>query len=318
MKNCFPILFLVLILYSYSFAQMGRYSYSSRLSIDVESNNVDKSEKRLNYFVKTNQIKLQRQEIVQNRIKVEFEIDADKLDSIIDFARNLGYITYKDYSYTDNNLVIGRIVDEIKNLSTTRDNYESTVAEKQAQIEELKKNANKIFVQISVNEQDMITSKIAFVNMPGFEYSFLFTENPKKGFSAPYYQAYTLKYLFTRGKSYFALSMMKGTDYSKQDSTLYNEYFMLSFGQDFYTRHLGRGKRRFFNPYTSYQVGCFLASNQASDNKFNVNINVAVGLELIKTRIFLLDTKVSYFLPINKNNVNMRGFQASLSANFLF
>ena len=50
----------------------------------------------------------------------------------------------------------------------------------------------------------------------------------------------------------------------KVSSKFENELFMFSFGQDFYSRHLGRGTRKFLNLYTGYQIGDIIATSQIS------------------------------------------------------
>jgi hypothetical protein len=281
----------------------------------------------LNDFFKDNHIKILKQNITQRSIKTEFVVEMNMLDSIENLLNRLGYVTSKDYVYKDNDEVIQKFVDEIARLDEvvrseeavrSDENNQKTIVNKQTQINNLKRNRDKSYISLSVSEEDMVGDGVAFVTMPGFEYGVLFTENPKAGLSAPLYQTYTLKFLFTRGKSYFLLSMLKAMDYDHTDLSLNTEYFMLNFGQDFYTRHLGRGKRRYFNPYMGYQFGGFLANNEKSDNKFIMNVNTALGIEFIKTRSFLLDSKVSYFLPIHQSNINMRGIQVGISANLLF
>ncbi len=319
MKQVFFFIFNLIIAGSLSAQYIDNRTYSSEYVITLEASNISKAEKILTHYFTTNNIKIQWQEITQRQIEAKFDIPKDELDTIYAVVKKLGYVSYKNYSYTDNQIAINQLEADISRLKEKKNEYsDETIAEKQNRIEALKKNIDRIFVSITIMEENTINSKIAFVNMPGFEYGMLFTENPKVGLSAPQYQSYSIKYLFTRGKSYFLLSMLKAQDYPKTDSTLYNEYILLNFGQDFYTRHLGRGQRRFFNPYTSYHVGCFLANNTLSENQFIFNFNVAIGLEFIKTRNFLLDGKVSYFMPVNKDNMNLRGFQIGLSANLLF
>ena len=160
------------------------------------------------------------------------------------------------------------------------------------------------------------TQKIKFVNMPGFEYSVFMPENPKAGISANCYNGYMLKYLFTRGKSYVTVGAFKAVDVPSSDLQMYSDLFNFSFGQDFYSRHLGRGGRKFLNLYSGYNVG-YLACTGAESTLHNFYVSPAIGIELFKNNFMLFDTKVNYILPFVKN-LNMRGLQFAASLNFVF
>ena len=125
--------------------------------------------------------------------------------------------------------------------------------------------------------------------------------------------------MFTRGKSYFNLGVYRAIDNNTADTSLINELFMMNFGQDFYPRNFGRGKRRFLNLYTGYQIGGFISNQNNNKNSvFIPNANLSFGVELIKTKHILVDNKVSYFLPLNELNRNMRGILYQASFNFVF
>lgn len=161
--------------------------------------------------------------------------------------------------------------------------------------------------------------RISFVNMPGVEYGYLRLDNPKVGLTSPAYQGYALKYLFTRGKSYFNLGVYKPTEANTGNEEFINELFVINFGQDFYPRNFGRGRRRYLNLYTSYQVGGFIVNrNSDKGNEFIPNINLGLGLELLKTRHVLIDTKASYFVPLNDRSRDLRGLLGQASFNFVF
>ncbi|MBK0402832.1 hypothetical protein I5M27_07525 [Adhaeribacter sp. BT258] len=179
-------------------------------------------------------------------------------------------------------------------------------------------------VFVAINIYDEITyptgnRKITFVNMPGVEYSLLIPENPKAGTSNDLYQGYLIKYLFTRGKSYLDLGVYKAVDNNRADSTRINELFLINFGQDFYPRHFGRGKRKYLNLYTCYQIGGFIINrNNDKHNTFNPNLNIGLGVEIFKSKHILVDNKISYFLPLNELNRNLRSLSYNASLNFVF
>ena len=159
-------------------------------------------------------------------------------------------------------------------------------------------------------------TKVRFVNMPGFEYSFLMVGNPKPGFSAKYYNGYNLKYLFTRGKTFITLGVFKARDVAATDSTTLTDAFNISFGQDFYSRHFGRGSRKCFNMYSGYNVG-FMAFRGEESSAKTIYVSPTVGVELFKNRYVLWDLRGSYYLPF-KYNYDLRGWQFSTSFNVAF
>jgi len=125
--------------------------------------------------------------------------------------------------------------------------------------------------------------------------------------------------MFTRGKSYFNLGVYKVLNNDMLDSSLNSDLFMLQFGQDFYPKHFGRGKRKFLNLYTGYQIGGFVATNNVDKSSGIVpNANISLGLELFKSKNILIDNKASYFLPLNELNRNFRGINYGFSVNFVF
>lgn len=159
-------------------------------------------------------------------------------------------------------------------------------------------------------------TKVRFVNMPGFEYSILMISNPKPGFSASYYNGYNLKYLFTRGKTFVNVGVFKAKDVAATDSTTLTDAFNISFGQDFYSRHFGRGARKCFNMYSGYNVG-FMAFRGETTSTKTIYVSPTVGVELFKNRFVLWDLRGSYYLPF-KHNYDLRGWQFSTSFNVAF
>lgn len=177
-------------------------------------------------------------------------------------------------------------------------------------------NKKLYILSIRFYEEEIIGSEYdeSWINMPGFEYSMLFTEQPESGTSSNRMVGYSLKYMFNYRKSYASLGLYKSSSY--QSSTEVNEIYTFSLGQDFYSRKLGRGKRKFLNLYTSFNVGVLMASSETT--KYNSwFVNPYLGLELFKNKHILLDNKVGYFLPF-ANNRNQRGLLYCVSFNFVF
>lgn len=159
-------------------------------------------------------------------------------------------------------------------------------------------------------------TKVRFVNMPGFEYSYLFISNPKPGFSAKYYNGYNLKYLFTRGKTFVDVGVYKAKDVAETDSTTLTDAFNVAFGQDFYSRHFGRGTRKCFNMYSGYNIG-FMAFRGETTSQRTLYVSPTIGVELFKNRYVLWDLRGTYYLPF-KNNYDLRGWRLATSFNVAF
>lgn len=153
------------------------------------------------------------------------------------------------------------------------------------------------------------------VNMPGAAFDMLFVETPKVGVSGSQYMGYSLKYMITKGKTHFTVGALK--DYTTvTDFVQFQEFFHFGFGQDFYTKHFGRGRRKWFNLYTGYNFGGMFATSEATKSGLPY-VKAFFGLELFKNKYVLIDNKVGYFVPF-KFNRNMRGLEYSFSFNFVF
>ena len=174
-----------------------------------------------------------------------------------------------------------------------------------------------VTLKIYDDNVDLTRGAIKWVNMPGASYDMLFTENPTSGVSASIYQGVSLKYLFTRGKSYAKIGVVKGTDGYNDTLSIFTELFQVSFGQDFYTKHFGRGERKFLNLYSGYDVGGIIATGTEKDDTFLPFLKIHLGLELFKNKYLLFDNKVSYFVPFIYNR-ELRGLVYSASFNFVF
>jgi len=204
------------------------------------------------------------------------------------------------------------------------DNLEASLRRNRLALNALNNHESQAYVTLRLFDEisfPVANNKVNFVNMPGVEVGLLRLENPRAGLSANAYRGYSIKYLFTRGKSYVNLGIYKPltANANPRDSAFVNELAVINFGQDFYPRNFGRGRRRYLNLYTCYQIGGFIANrNQESRNEFVFNINPGLGLELIKTKHILLDTKVSYFVPLNRESRNLRGLLVQGAFNFVF
>jgi len=300
------------------------------------------SKKELLSFIETNHIRVLNQK--ESRIDLNIKIILNQrtyitLDSLMN---KIGYSNSKKINTISNYNKINEINLELGYLKQKKESYAELLKkydEKSANYitlwNELKLTEEKIFNKerdlLNINEKeatytvsivlkDEMTSPeytdVSFVNMPGFEFSYLNIESPKQGISSANYQGYFLKYLFTKGKSFGLIGVYKNNNIGKSDTLAFSELFVLGFGQDFYSRHLGRGARKFFNLYSGYTIGSIMASGKTTkQNMFY--ISPTIGLEIFKNKYFLIDSKANYFVPFG-NNRNLRGMSYNLSFNFVF
>ncbi len=159
---------------------------------------------------------------------------------------------------------------------------------------------------------------VEFTNMPGGEFTWLSIENPKAGMTGGEYRGGSVRYLFTRGKSYVVLGILKNADDTPSDTTMFTDIFHYAYGADFYPSHFGRGQRNFLNLYSGFTVGGLFLSSR-TDNTHLFQATPHIGIELFKGKQFLLDTRAGYLLPFSsKYNLNLRGWTSSTSLNFVF
>lgn len=341
----YPFLVACFILAGLSSKAQQKY-YSSDKSIEIYSPDFEKSRAKIMHYIQANAFKLFSQDESAGSIRLNFSIENNRLTSLDSLCRSFGYVARNNYHTRNAEENIETLVNDTTYLSekiqnkkgelkgdvdserrrallTDLNNLEEQLKSKRNELKKYSGNESYSLVDFTMKsdfEMDNRKSNSpSFVNMPGLEYGLLWTENSKAGLSSSLYQGVNIKYLFTRGKSYFVLGAYKDAKEDKTDSARYSELFVLNFGQDFYPRRFGRGRNKFLNLYTGYQIGGFIAnSNDNKRNQFIWNINASLGLELIKTKYILLDNRVSYFIPINDQNRYTRGLMYGVSFNFVF
>ncbi|MBC7448225.1 MAG: hypothetical protein H7330_09225 [Hymenobacteraceae bacterium] len=325
-------------------------TYATRKQLTVSVLKLPEAKVATNLFIRRRAVRVQKQEETPEQLTAEFSLPTRYLPALDSLANALGYVLENNLNAqntdqrlqelrdqeTDNKAVVGRLQAQLRGLQEAPKADSSLVRAQREQISTyataLRRTRQQIgtyathdslaFVTLRVFDEITFPTanrKINFVNMPGVEAAVLRIEAPRAGLASQYYRGYALKYLFTRGKSYFNLGFYQSSANNTVDSTFINELFVINFGQDFYPRNFGRGKRKFLNLYTTYQIGGFILNrNGDKGNDFIPNANVGLGIELLKTKHILLDTKGSYFLPLHSLNRNLRGVLGQASFSFVF
>ncbi|MES2380694.1 MAG: hypothetical protein V4538_06620 [Bacteroidota bacterium] len=341
-RNILLVLISVFLGLNNSYAQ----TYKLNKKLTIYTPKLKESKEALDVFIARNATKLIRSEQNEYLVLGEFELDKTKLSALDSLGKKIGYITENNFNAENTRdkkvLIEDELAEEEEALKENKAKLENATLEKketsyyQSRAQEAERNIKRLkkllrefsnndsTVGVSVRIYDEISTpsssgRISFVNMPGFEMGYLFVENPKAGQSSSMYRSFACKYLFTRGKSYFTLGVYKDEKTNDIDTGRIREMFFLNFGQDFYPKHFGRGKRKYLNLYTGYQIGGFISNtNGDKTSNFIPNANISLGLELFKSKHVLIDNKASYFMPLNELNRNLRGLVYNVSFNFVF
>jgi hypothetical protein len=326
------------------FGQIDSSLVVTKMDVELLTTDYRSSRTQLMKFIEDNGVRVQNQTESKKGITIDFLLDKKQYALIENLLSQMGYIVSKRLNTINNvekvkagelelvylNQKKEQYVLMLNKLDEKSDKYfelwknieslDETIYNKRREMLSYHNVTNDYEVSLSLNEEDTTptSSRVTFVNMPGFEYSYLNIESPSPEITAKSYQGYFVKYLFTRGKSFAQTGAYKRLTDARRDtsSNQFSEMFIIAFGQDFYTRHLGRGERKFLNLYSGYTIGNIIASSEA--RKRNIfYLSPCIGLELFKNKYILLDTKVNYFIPFTYNR-NMRGVSYSASFNFVF
>lgn len=348
-----PLFFCILIFsfisvqaqkYSSNQEQEKNYYAANKLVYVIYSIEYKEGKKKIEEFIRIKNFTIINQNETKDSYHYELKAHEKEIAAIDSFCNILGYVSSKNLNSYNNETKLFETKLELERLEIKKSEYEKMlikidsvksttyyqhwekIRDIETEIYNTKKKIGQLEsvkyiyeVTIDLNDEQTspTSSKVNFVKMPGAEYVNLFTENAKDGISYENYQGISMKFLFTKGKSYFSAGALKAINPSKEDSLAIEEMFGFTFGQDWYSRHLGRGYRRFFNLYIGYQIGISVAYNRDSI-KWIPFICPGTGVELFKNKFLLIDTDLSYFLPVSTENRNLRGWKVGASFNFTF
>ncbi len=336
------ILLSILIIQSIFMMSQKTTLTGSNVNITIITLDYTTSKTSFRKFIAENNININSQDESKTSITATFDANKEVYVQMRSLMNSWGYISNDDINTTGYQSELDEIELEIEFLTQKKNSFEQILQQhemKSAQYESLwrekqgledrifnlkkrrtvlEKNALPYRITITIMEEmtSPVESRVTFVNMPGAEYSYLKIENPNDTVSSAYYQGYFLKYLFTKGKSYASVGVYQSTQKPAGDSTIFSELFVMNFGQDFYSRHFGRGSNKFGNLYSGYTVGYIAASNEVRSQDI-FYVSPSVGLELFKNKYILWDTKVNYLIPFSYQR-NLRGFGLNTSINFVF
>lgn len=334
-------LFLIIFIFisQYALSQEKRV----REEIEIYTSTFDEAHKLMEKFITDNDILVERQNLSVQKFSSSFYVSKANFDKLQNLLPQLGYIHKKniisgEYSsgqidkqkldYLKQQKKVYEL--ELSKLEVNSERYnimwkdirdfEKQIYDTETLISSKKKHEGyHVDIQVVDETYDLTSDNksVSWVNMPGGQFVYFMPENPTAGISRDAYMGYSLKYLFTRGKSYAGILSLKSYPKTKKvlDGSV-SELFMLYFGQDFYSRYLGRGKNKFFNLYTGYSLG-FIYETGDDFVRSNYSLAPSIGLELFKNKYLLIDTKADYFVPFRENK-ELRGVMFKASLNFVF
>ena len=310
-------------------------------SANIRVPDINKSQLEIDEYIKNRKIIPLRYLKTKTRFEFEFNTNEKEYKVLKTKIKKWGFLSYhkettENYFEKVNDLQIKKKAHEkekqqYEKISKLTDSssvrffeYSEKIINITTKIDELEyeilqlKKKNKVFnINIVIKEEANTTNyagRRTWVNMPGIEYSYIKTENPISLKTPEQMTGYSFKYLFHTGKSYAILGLYRA---NTKDSTTINDMYVFGVGQDFYSKHFGRGENKFLNLYISFNAGVYITSNKKESVNASWFVNPFFGIEILKTKHILIDSKVGYFLPFATNK-SQRGLITNLSFNFVF
>lgn len=317
------------------------YNYLKSVKMDIVVDDLLQTKSRIDTFFRQISVSPSSYTMTNMTFRVEIHTDSLKHLLILEQVRKYGFVSKEVSTSHYRPYELQSAIDELTILKKEKELYEDflarldsseqtkrfefwdkfitlskTISEKENELKRLETVHKFYYIQILFEKEKVIGQSYSdsWINMPGFEFSYLKTEQPNKNVTPDYMIGYSLKYMMNYKKTYALLSLYKSPVAETKVSV--NELYMVGFGQDFYSKRLGRGQRKFFNLYTSFNTGVYIASSELTKN-VSWFVNPFIGLEIFKTKNIILDNKLGYFLPY-KDNRYQRGALYSLSFNFVF
>ncbi|MBJ6111682.1 hypothetical protein JAO73_21855 [Hymenobacter sp. BT523] len=324
--------------------QLADETYDTQKTLTVAVTKFGEARTALAGFIRQRAVRVQKQEETPEQLIAEFALPTPYLLPLDSLAASLGFVVENNVNAHDLSGRISELRAEEKRTADQIDGMQQQLAksapeertslrrdldratERLLNVREQQANiaghARQAYVTLRLYDEVSFPTgnrRVSFVNMPGVEYAYLHLDNPKAGLTSPAYSGVALKYLVTRGKSYLNLGMYRPVSGNTGEEDFVNELFVINFGQDFYPRNFGRGRRRYFNLYTCYQLGGFILNrNNDRGTEFIPNLNLGIGVEIFKSKHVLLDTKASYFVPLHDHSRDLRGVLGQAAFNFVF
>ncbi|ORC29917.1 hypothetical protein B4O97_18575 [Marispirochaeta aestuarii] len=336
------------------FSQQNDYNeyFAKKAQLHILVNDIDLANKRINGIISELSLKVDAINIDNQRLVSEYTLvtDKEKLDSLIQRFENLGSIDLKNIETRNNINDLEANAFEVEYLESRKLKYQQALEQVDPEADsetyrslwnEIRETEEQLYQKRKTEmelrddvQNSTLVFKVSektvqylndqgdfpdFINMPGLETFLYVIENPEKEISADIYAGGALRYMFTMGKSFFTVGILKplrGRDRDIQGQA--NDIVTYSIGKDFYPRYLGQGKRTYFNPYSGFQLGGMVLTSEEEITHF-FTAEPHLGLEIFKNKYIIVDFRLGYLFPLDEEKVKvMRGLTNNFSVNIVF
>ena len=341
---------LILVLTAQSvYAQNSDFSLIKNATLNILVNSVATANRDLNRIINSYSLKIGMTDINNSKKVNEYELYSNKavFENVISDIEKLGNIELKkvesfnyetsesssnyDLEYLlEQKKIIGKEISEAdrksdiyKELFNRERELDKQIYDKNKEIislnEKIRYSVIRLkFYEKTVQDLDAKDDFIVFINMPGVETKYFHLENSDTPEMENNYFGGSLRYMFTKGRSYILIGIMKPLVEKSSGDEIVNDIVTYSFGKDFYPRYFGQGKNTFFNPFSGFEIGgIVLTSDTAIEHMFMIEPHI--GLEIFKNQFVIVDTRIGYNFPLDEKKIKShRGFTHNISVNIVF
>jgi len=291
----------------------------------INTANVNNSTKICEYelFVTDNQLSKAVSEIEKlGQVELKEINSFNYSESIKSINYDLEYLQSQKEIYGNEISSTGKNESYYTELFKREREIDNQIYEKNKEIADLNNQSNLSILKVRLSEReiqdlDSYDSFSGFINMPGVETKYFHFENDNDTTLNDNYFGGSLRYMFTKGRSYFLIGVMKPLSGSQSAGTV-NDIVSYGIGKDFYPRYFGQGKNTFFNPFSGFEIGgMILTSEDAIEHMYTVEPHL--GLEIFKNKYVIFDMRIGYVFPLDENYIkSRRGFSNNFSLNIVF
>lgn len=322
-----------------SFYIYGNADLIQSVHIIIESKNISKNYNNIIKLIEKNNGFIIESNLNYNDGMIYLKMNKDKYEKFNKFIDNNKEVVSKSYQLQSVKLKKELLSEEIKHIENNILIYKDKIEEVgvnhiysnyfwQIHKKLLVKlnNLNKEY-ELYQNISDCYLINITFsqkyyyesddldlIVMPGIQFGYLMTDNPKKNISSTSYKGLGLRPMISYGRFYFNFDILESNDSNSEEI---KDIIIYGMGIDFYPDSLFRKLRKnFLSIYSGINCGGVFF-NTKDDYYSSFYALPYLGIEFVKTKYLIIDFKWGYFVPL-KYNRNSRGYLSSFAINFNF
>lgn len=322
-----------------SFCVYGNSDLIQSINIVVESKNISTNYNKIIKLIDSNKGFIIKSKLDYNNGMIYLKMSKDNYENFNKFIDNNKEIVSKSYQLESIKLKKELLSDEIKHIENNILIYDDKIKEtgvnhiyhnyfwQMHQELLLKLNIlNKEYelyedisgyylINITFSEKYYYeTEDLDMIIMPGIQFNYLMTDNPKKNISSNSYKGLGLRPMISYGRFYFNFDILETDNLNSEEI---KDVIIYGMGIDFYPDHLFRKLRKnYLSIYSGINIGGVFF-NTTDDYYSSVYALPYLGIEFVKTKYLIIDFKWGYFVPL-KYNRNIRGYLSSFAINFNF